>query len=148
MLYDKIIDDLKTAMLTKNNISRDCLKLIIAEIKNKNVLEGKDITDDLCLAIIKKSVKQHSDSIEQFTKANRNDLVEKEQLELNCLLTYLPKMLTENESIILINNLINDNLIEKTKKNFGKIMGLLNTHEYKDQVDKKFISKYLNTILN
>jgi uncharacterized protein YqeY len=57
-------------------------------------------------------------------------------------------MLTENESIILINNLINDNLIEKTKKNFGKIMGLLNTHEYKDQVDKKFISKYLNTILN
>jgi uncharacterized protein YqeY len=81
MLYDKIIDDLKTAMLTKNNISRDCLKLIIAEIKNKNVLEGKDITDDLCLAIIKKSVKQHSDSIEQFTKANRNDLVEKERTE-------------------------------------------------------------------
>ena len=61
--------------MKKNISSRDAIRAIIAEIKNKNIIEGKDITNDLCLTIIKKSVKQHNDSINQFKSANRLDLM-------------------------------------------------------------------------
>lgn len=146
-IYTQLQTDMKKAMLEKNISSRDAIRAIIAEIKNKNIIEGKDITNDLCLNIIKKSVKQHNDSINQFKAANRLDLIEKEQNELNCLLTYLPKMFTEDEMIAVVSNIITENELQLTKQSFGLIMKQLNTHKNKDQIDKAFISKYLNTLL-
>ena len=64
MLYDKIQAEIKAAMIAKDNVKRDCLRTIIAEIKNLTVNEGKPITDKVCMQVLQKSVKTHNDSIE------------------------------------------------------------------------------------
>lgn len=140
MIYDKIQSEIKDAMFSKNNVKRDCLRSIISEIKNQTVNAGKEITDDICLKVISKSVKQHTDSIENFKAGNREDLALKESEELSYISVYLPKMLTEGETKQIIDNILQT--VEATKKNMGLIMKQL-----PKEVDKKIASKLLNSIL-
>jgi len=140
MIYEKLQSDIKDAMINKNSLKRDCLRSIVSEIKNQTVNAGKEITDDICLKVISKSVKQHNDSIENFKLGNREDLAWKEQEELNYIQIFLPKMLSEDETKVIVDNILNT--VEATKKNMGLIMKQL-----PKEVDKKIASKYLNSIL-
>lgn len=141
-IYDKLQSEIKQAMLDKNVIKRDCLRSVVSEIKNQTINAGKEITEDIVLKCIQKSVKQHNDSIDSFIKGNREDLAEKEREELTYLTIYLPKMLSENETYELINDIISKNNIICEKKNMGMIMKLLPT-----TVDKKIASKIITTFL-
>ena len=94
----------------------------MADIKNKTVNEGKEITDDICKSVVKKHIKQHEDSIKQFTDANRTDLVAKEALELTYLKFYVPNMMSEEETKCEIDNYIKLNNVELIKKNVGSLM--------------------------
>ena len=112
--YEKIQSEIKSAMLNKDNVKRDCLRSIVSEIKNQTVNAGKEITEDIVLKCIQKSVKQHKDSIESFKAGGRDDLSEKESEELKHIEVYLPKMLSEDETKILIENILMN--VEATKK--------------------------------
>lgn len=145
-IVDKIHEDIKNAMIAKNNLTRDCLRSIMSEIKNVTVNANpvKPITDEVCIKVLQKSAKTHSDSIEQFKSANRTDLLEKEEAELHVIESYLPKMLDEASTIAYIDKLINDNAIPLEKKNMGKIMKLIGGNA---SIDKKIVSQYLNKVL-
>ena len=93
--YDKLIKDIKEAMLDHNNVKRDCLRSIVSEIKNQSINAGKELTDVVCINVLKKAVKQHNDSIESFKIGKREDLALKEMEELKYIECYLPKMLSE-----------------------------------------------------
>lgn len=147
MIYDIILNDIKQAMLDKNNVKRDCLRTVISDIKNQTVNAGKELTEDICLSVIKKSVKQHNDSIESFKLGNREDLVMKETMELLYLNSYLPKMYSENELDTIVLEIVDKNGIELLKSNMGKVMKLLNEREDKSLIDKKYVSQFLNYIL-
>ena len=82
-VFEQLSNDIKDAMFSKNTVKRDCLRGIVSEIKNQTVNAGKEITDEICLKVIQKSVKQHSDSIENFKVGNREDLALKEAEELS-----------------------------------------------------------------
>jgi len=138
--YEKLMADIKSAMIDKNNVKRDCLRSVVSEIKNQTVNAGKDITEDICLKVIQKSVKQHHDSIENFKMGNRGDLALKEMEELNYLECYLPKMLDEDETKAVIDNILQN--IEAIKKNTGLIMKQL-----PKEVDRKIASRILNGLL-
>lgn len=138
--YEKIQSEIKSAMLNKDNVKRDCLRSIVSEIKNQTVNAGKEITEDIVLKCIQKSVKQHKDSIESFKAGGRDDLAEKELEELNHIEVYLPKMLSEDETKIIIENILMN--VEATKKNMGIIMKQLPS-----DVDKKIASKLLAKML-
>lgn len=140
MVFEKITEDMKNAMKSGDAIKRDCLRSIISDIKNQTVNAGKDITDEACMNAIKKSAKQHIDSIENFKNGNRVDLVDKEQKELDIINEYLPKMLDEEKTLELI-DLILDR-VEPIKKNMGMIMKQLPTN-----VDRKLASKILSSKL-
>ena len=140
MIYEKIQTDIKYAMIDKNTVKRDCLRSLISEIKNQTVNAGKEITDDIVLKCIQKSVKQHNDSIEQFKTANRDDLAIKEMEEKNYLEVYLPKMLDENATSDVIATILQT--IEPVKKNMGTIMRIL-----PKEVDRGLASKLLKEIL-
>ena len=101
---------------------------------------GKEITEDIVLKVIQKSVKQHKDSIESFKAGGREDLAEKELEELKHIEVYLPKMLSEDETKTIIENILTN--VEATKKNMGLIMKQL-----PNEVDKKIASKILNSLL-
>ena len=147
MLFDTIQKDIKTAMFEKNNVKRDCLRAIISEIKNQTVNAGKEITEDICLKVLQKSVKQHNDSIESFKLGKREDLALKEMEELSYLEIYLPKMLSEENIQTIILKIISDNKIEEVKKNMGQIMKFLNQHPDSKLIDRKIASHYLNVLL-
>ena len=140
MLYEKIQADIKDAMIDKNTVKRDCLRALLSEIKNQTINAGKEITEDIVLKCIQKSVKQHNDSIEQFKTANRDDLAIKEMEEKNYLEVYLPKMLNENETFDAIATILQT--IAPAKENMGTIMRLL-----PKEVDRGLASKLLKGIL-
>ena len=140
MIYENIQADIKSAMLCKNTVKRDCLRSLVSEIKNQTINAGKEITEDIVLRCIQKSVKQHNDSIEQFTRANRDDLVLKEIEEKKYLEVYLPRTLDENETFDVIATILQT--IEPFKKNMGTIMRLL-----PKEVDRGLASKLLKEIL-
>lgn len=144
-LYDKIYKDLKESMVNKNQPRANIIKMIISEIKNKTINLGKEITDDVCLQVVKKSIKQHEDSIQQFTEANRTDLVSKEALELTYLKFYVPNMMSDEEMKSEINNIIKVNNIPLARQNMGQIMKVIKQY---DNIDMKKASEYIKSIMN
>ena len=138
--YEKIQERIKNAMIQKDALTRDCLRSLTSDIKNSSINAGKELTEEIVVKCIHKAVKQHRDSIEQFSQAGRKDLAEKETLELKVLEEYLPKTLSEEETKEILNNILQS--IEATKKNFGLIMKQLPS-----DVDKKIASKILNSLL-
>lgn len=123
-IKSQISDDVKAAMRSKDKERLAALRLIQAAFKQKEVDERIELSDEQTIVILDKMAKQHRDSIDQFQQADRNDLVEKEQFELNIIESYLPTRLSEAE----INNLI-DEAISTTGaesiKDMGKVMGIL-----------------------
>jgi uncharacterized protein YqeY len=139
-IFEQLSKDIKDAMLTKNTVKRDCLRGIVSEIKNQTVNAGKETTDEICLKVIQKSVKQHSDSIENFKSGNREDLALKEAEELTYIEGYLPKMLDETETKNVIENILTN--VEAVKKNMGLIMKQL-----PQNIDRKIASQILKDLL-
>ena len=96
-LKERITEDMKAAMRAKDAARLGAIRFLQAAIKQKEVDERTTADDAAVLAIIEKLIKQRKDSIEQFQKAARNDLVEKEQAELVLLQSYLPQQMSEAE---------------------------------------------------
>lgn len=140
-MFKKLQEAVKAAMKSGNTLERDCLRSIISEIKNQTVNAGKELTDDICLKVIQKSAKTHNDSIAQFRSAGRDDLAEREEAELRILEAYLPKMLSEEETKAILENILMS--IEAMKKNMGLIMKQL-----PKEVDRKVASRLLNGMLS
>ena len=146
-MFSAISNAVKDAMKSGNALKRDCLRSVLAEIKNETVNAGKSISDEVCMKVLKKAVKSHNDSISQFKDAGRIDLLEKEETELKVLEEFLPKMLSEEAVQTIVLKVIADNKIEEVKKSFGQVMKLLNSHPESSQIDRKYVSQYLMGIL-
>lgn len=101
-LKAQIHQDLKNAMFARDKRKVDALRLITAAIKQVEVDERIEVDGVRLLTILSKLAKQRMESINQFSKANRHDLVEQEQYELDLIDTYLPQPLTDAETIICI----------------------------------------------
>ena len=111
---------MKSAMRSKDSARLGTIRLLLAAIKQKEVDERIDTVDTDIVAIIDKMLKQRRDSIEAFNKADRKDLVEKEEFELKVLQDYMPQQLTEKE----VEKEIID-AIESTGANSMKDMGTI-----------------------
>jgi len=123
-LKQRISDDVKTAMRNKERERLATLRLIQAAIKQKEVDERIELNDAQTLAVLDKMARQHQDSITQYEKAVRDDLVEKEQAELAIVKEYLPEQLSEDEIREQIRKAIEETGAE-SMKDMGKVMGLL-----------------------
>jgi len=96
-LKDQITDDMKSAMRAKESERLATIRLLIAEIKRKEVDERVELNDTQVLAIVEKMIKQRKDSITQFENGGRQDLADKEKSELAILSGYMPAGLSEEE---------------------------------------------------
>lgn len=137
--------DVKTAMISKNEVTRDTLRLLLAELKKANVQEGKEITPELEQDVLLKAVKQRQQSIAEYDKAARADLAAKEKAELEVLQRYLPKQLGEAETKAILQALASE-LGVSSKKDQGAVMKAVMA-KYKGQVDGKTVQKLLGEIL-
>ena len=93
-LKEKITVDMQDAMRSKDSEKLNAIRLLQSSIKQKEVDDRVEIDDTMILNIIEKMLKQRRDSIEAFKKANRNDLVEKEEFEVRVLQAYMPEPLS------------------------------------------------------
>ncbi len=118
----QIKDDIKAAMKAKEVAKRDALRLLDSAMKQIEVDERKELSDDDVLAIIAKQVKQRNDSVTQFKEAGRDDLMEKELAEIAIFEVYLPTQLTDEELTASINEIIAQTGAS-SMKDMGKVMG-------------------------
>ena len=150
-LRDKIETDYKNALKLKDKNKISTYRLILSGIKdldinNRSGPEKKETDENDIKKLLKKMIKQRSESIEVYKKSNRNDLLEIEQGEVNVLSEYLPKQLGEEETRKLCSE-----IIEKTGassiKDMGKVMGELKKN-HSDDIDFSKAGRILKEILN
>ncbi|PNR88272.1 aspartyl-tRNA amidotransferase subunit B [Petrotoga sp. 9T1HF07.CasAA.8.2] len=146
MLKDILNNDLKKYMKEKNTLALNAVRSIISEIKNKEVEKGAGLTEEEIIQVIKKQIKMREDSIEQFEKADRIDLAEKERKEVEILQSYLPEQLSDEELKKIIEETISE-VNATSKKDFGKVMKLI-IQKVQGRADGKKISEILSTLLN
>ena len=116
--------DMKEAMKAKNKVQLGAIRAIQTAIKQKEVDDRVELDDTMIINILSKLVKQRRESIKSYLEANRQDLVEIEQAELDTIEKYLPKQLTEEEVEVLIDKCIVA-ASASTIKDMGKVMNLL-----------------------
>jgi uncharacterized protein YqeY len=144
--YDNIQATIKNAMKSGDTTTRDVLRMVVSDIKNKTVNEGKEITEEAVITCLKKFAKQIEDSIESAKMAARIDLEEKARGELAIVSQFLPSMIPNEQMTDIIANIVAEN--EKklgrslTKKDFGSLMKMLPSN-----CDKKYCSGILQGLL-
>jgi uncharacterized protein YqeY len=97
LLQQRLRSDLKQALRSGDRVRVSIIRLVIAGISNAEIAQGAPLDDSAVLGIIAKEAKRHRESIDAFTKGNRQDLVSKEEAELGILLEYLPKPMSTEE---------------------------------------------------
>ena len=120
----QISEDVKTAMKARDKIRLAALRLMMAEFKKVEVDERVEIDDSRALEILDRMSKQRRDSLSQYKKAGRDDLVEQEQFELDVIADYLPAPLSEDELVELIAAVIAE-IGAEGMSDMGKVMGQL-----------------------
>lgn len=123
-LKDQLSEDMKSAMRAGDKDRLKVVRLILADIKRAEVDSRESLDDAAVLGVIEKAVKQRRDSIEQFAKGGRDDLVANEKAELGIIESYLPEQLTEAE----LNQLIDEVIAETgagSIRDMGKVMGAI-----------------------
>lgn len=120
-LKEKLQEDLKSSMKNKDTIKKSVVTLIRAAIKQHEVDNRVELADDAIIDIISKQLKQRKDSLAEFEKANRDDLVEETKSEIQVLEGYLPQQLSEEE----LEKIVIETIAEvgaTSMKDMGKIM--------------------------
>lgn len=123
-LREKITEDMRVAMKARESEKLAAIRLLLSEMKRKEVDERIELTDDLVLAIVEKMLKQRRDSIEQFKAGNRPDLVAKEEFEVGVLSGYMPAQLSEADVAAILEGVIAETGATSAK-DMGKVMNAL-----------------------
>ncbi|MFH0710083.1 MAG: GatB/YqeY domain-containing protein [Pseudomonadota bacterium] len=121
-LREQINNDIKTAMKAKENAVRDALRLLSSAMKQIEIDERKELTDEDVIKIIQKQVKQRYDAMTQYKSAGRDDLYEQEASEALIFEAYLPKQLSDDELESALRAIITE-VGAASIKEIGKIMG-------------------------
>ena len=143
-LRNKIDEDYKQSIKNKDQKKVDTLRLIRSAIKDKDIStrtsENKEgVNDAEILSLLINLIKQRKDSIEQFQKAKRDDLIKNEQSEIEIINKYLPQQKTQEETEKIINEIITTNNLESIK-DMGKLMSIIK-NDYAGEVDMGLVGK-------
>lgn len=145
-MVKQLEEDLIKAMKNQEKLKLTVLREIKAGMKQANIDQKKEINDELLIEVVSRSIKTRKESICEFEKGNRQDLIDKTQEEIEILSCYLPEQMTEEESIAIIDKVFEE--VQPTSmKDMGKIMGVI-TPLVKGKADMSFISKEIKKRLS
>ena len=120
-VLDQLNQDMKTAMKAKDRESLTTIRMIKSTIQNEEIAKGRDLTADEELTILAREKKQRLESLEEFKKADRADLVEKLEIELKIVDQYLPEQLSDDEVRVIVQETI-DEVGAESMKDMGTVM--------------------------
>ncbi|WP_430882961.1 GatB/YqeY domain-containing protein [Fusibacter sp. JL216-2] len=145
-MKDQLMSDLKEAMKAKDTVRKATITMLRSQIKQFEVDNRADVTEEMIIDIIAKQVKQKNAAIEEFEKAERSDLVDEAKREIEVLMAYLPKQLTEEEIRALVAQTVSE-VGATSQKDMGKVMGAL-APKTKGKADNKLVSQVVRELLN
>ncbi|OUT19216.1 GatB/YqeY domain-containing protein [Campylobacter concisus] len=135
-IREQILADIKEAMKAKDEFKRDTLRTLNAALKQVEVDQRIEMTDEVVLPLLQKEIKKRADSVELYIKGAREDLAKKEQGEIELIKTYLPAQLSDEELKAKI-----ETIIQKTGKNLGAVMKMA-----KDEIGASAEAKRISMI--
>ena len=150
-LREKIDDEYKNALKSKDKNKISTYRLILSglkdlDIQNRSGPNKKDTDDDDIKKLLRKMIKQRTESIEIYKKNNRQDLLQIEENEVKIMSEYLPKQLSEDDTKKLCEGVINK-INASSLKDMGKVMGELKKN-HSDNIDFSLAGKIIKEILN
>tara|TARA_B100001142_G_scaffold315088_1_gene353311 strand:+ start:70 stop:510 length:441 start_codon:yes stop_codon:yes gene_type:complete len=145
-MLDKLRAELKDALKSSDKDKLNALRNLVAKIKSKEIEKGEPLNNDECLKVCMSSAKQIKESISQFKKGNRQDLADKEKIELDIISSYLPEELSDEELAKIIKEVI-DNMSANGPSDMGKVMGPV-MGKISGQADGKRVQKLVLEELN
>ena len=135
-IREQILADIKEAMKAKDEFKRDTLRTLNAALKQVEVDQRIEMTDEVVLPLLQKEIKKRADSVELYLKGVREDLAKKEQSEIELIKAYLPAQLSDEELKEKIKG-----IIEKVGKNLGAVMKMA-----KDEIGASAEAKRISMI--
>lgn len=144
-LKDRLMEDMKVSMRNKETLRKSVITMIRASVKQKEVDDRVDVTDDDVIELIAKQLKQRNDALVEFEKAEREDLITQTKAEIEILASYLPQQLTDEELEAVVRDAITE-VNAQSMKDMGKIMGKVMAVA-KGKVDGKRINEMVKNVL-
>ena len=135
-IREQILADIKEAMKAKDEFKRDTLRTLNAALKQVEVDQRIEMTDEVVLPLLQKEIKKRADSVELYLKGEREDLAKKEQGEIDLIKAYLPAQLSDEELKAKI-----EAIIQKVGKNLGAVMKMA-----KDEIGASAEAKRISMI--
>lgn len=145
-LLNTLNDDMKTAMKAKDKETLTVIRMLKASLQNEKIKIGRELNDEEELTILAREMKQRRDSLTEFEKAGRDDLVEKAKSEITIVEKYLPEQLTLDEIKNIVSQAIQQTGATSTKE-FGKVMGLV-MPQVKGKADGNQVNAVVKELLN
>ena len=144
-LKEKISEGMKAAMKAHEKDRLAVIRMVRSAIRQMEIDGKKELDDEGVIAVISKEVKMRKDSLEEFQKGGREDLVAKTQAEIDVLLPYLPKQLSEEEIVALVKEAV-EQTGASAPKDMGKVMGVL-MPKVKGRADGKLVNGIVKSML-
>lgn len=144
-IKDRITEDMKKALLAKNKIKLNVIRLLKSEIRYKEIEKGTELSEEEVIAVLSSSIKRHKDSIEQFEKGKREDLVAQEKAELEIIWEYMPQQLEEDELSQIVDSAIKEVGVTGPP-DLGKVMKII-MPKVKGRADGKRVSELVSSKL-
>ncbi|OQW41096.1 MAG: glutamyl-tRNA amidotransferase [Nitrospira sp. HN-bin3] len=146
-LYDRLTEDLKLAMKSRDQLRMDVIRMIKAAVLNKEVELKRDLDDAEMSRVMTTLIKQRRESVEQFEKAQRQELAAKERHEIEIIESYLPKPLSQEDLEILITSVIAETG-SRSMKDMGAVMKTVMARLEGQAVDGKRVSEFVKQKLS
>ena len=138
-MREKILNDLVASMKNKDKETLTVLRMVKGAMQLEEINKKQELNDEDVVAVISKQIKTRKESMVEFEKAGREDLITQTQCEIDILNKYMPEQLSEEEVIKVIDDAFNTLKPEKPS-DMGKLMGFL-TPKLKGKADMSFVSK-------
>ncbi|AKP65684.1 GatB YqeY domain-containing protein [Levilactobacillus koreensis JCM 16448] len=145
-LETQLNTDLKTAMKAHDKLSLNVIRMMKAALTNEKVKQGHDLTPDEELTIVSRELKQRKESMEEFAKGNRDDLVEGVKAEIAIVEKYAPKQMSEDD----VAKIVADSIAKVSASgmgDFGKVMGVV-MPQVKGKADGAVVNKTVKAQLS
>lgn len=148
LLKERLTEDMKQAMRDREagKFRLSVIRMVLASIKNVEINERRELTQEDLLAILSKEVKMRRDSLEEFQKAGRQDLAEPAQAEIDLLVAYLPEQLDEQAIREIVKQAV-EKTGASTAKDMGKVMAEI-MPKTKGRADGKVVNQIVREFLN
>lgn len=137
-ILERLKTDLRESLIKRDARKASILRIVLSSAKNFEIDKGSVPTDAELVFILKSEIRKIKDSISEFSKAGREDLIEKEKADLGILLQYVPAQMSEEDTRKIVKEVFQE--ISRDEREFGKVMGII-MKKYREKIDGSILSK-------